>query len=297
MDDTFDLFDFIRPPSEKPPERPKPPAPAAAETDDDLEDLCPEPEPVLDDPCDDPEAWCSELSRLFPESDPGYLGRLVGKSSSEFLSVLRDVRGKSPRFVLSLLLQQEYITSDMVRARYDPVAIFDLTRLGIPLHSEMTRGHNGRNTKRYTLDPLAFQARVQQRRHLTREQRLTIFQSHGFRCVLCSPHVVYDYHTLQADHCIPFQLVENRLHEGDGLKAFQPLCPSCNTEKKYACEQDCPRFKNNDPSMCPTCYWASPLDYSHIAGKSYRRLTLVASSPQQIEALAKLERAARKLGL
>ena len=53
------------------------------------------------------------------------------------------------------------------------------------------------------------------------------------------------------------------------------LCGSCNRAKSWSCER-CPNWlRAKKLSVCDSCYWAKPEDYSHAATLQIRRLDLV----------------------
>ena len=65
------------------------------------------------------------------------------------------------------------------------------------------------------------------------------------------------------------------------------LCASCNRAKSWSCEH----CTNKESTICQTCYWASPREYTHIALRDIRRIDIVftadeVQSYQQLKALA-----------
>ena len=77
---------------------------------------------------------------------------------------------------------------------------------------------------------------------------------------------------LQIDHRVPFEV--------DGEPELQPenfmlLCGSANRAKSWSCEH-CQNWNNlKDKSICLSCYWAYPENYSHIAMRQVRRIDLL----------------------
>ena len=57
------------------------------------------------------------------------------------------------------------------------------------------------------------------------------------------------------------------------LERFMLLSPSANRDKSWTCEH-CENWIKKDINMCKECYYAYPENYSHIAGKLEKRLSM-----------------------
>jgi len=97
----------------------------------------------------------------------------------------------------------------------------------------------------------------------------------GEVCTVCRSE--WEGRYLQIDHRIPYAVIGDTdfdpldLHTED----FLLLCSSCNRSKSWSCEH-CQNFSEvRDRSVCESCYWASPDQYSHIALSEARRLVVV----------------------
>ena len=78
---------------------------------------------------------------------------------------------------------------------------------------------------------------------------------------------------LQIDHRIPFEIAgEGDL--SDDLNDYMLLCPSANRAKSWSCE-NCENWSEKDISVCQSCYWAYPENYTHIAMRDIRRLDII----------------------
>lgn len=60
-----------------------------------------------------------------------------------------------------------------------------------------------------------------------------------------------------------------------GRVAFSKGFKSCNRAKSWSCEHCGNWLVEKKPSICASCYWASPQDYKHIAMHTSRRLEVV----------------------
>jgi hypothetical protein len=241
----------------------------------------------------DPDTRYNRIFAEVPDADKDYVRQLTLIATDAFVDVLlSSSMGKSARFVRNLLLRQGYTTTAQVRVQYDPVAIFDLSRLGVPLKSERIR-ENGRGSKRYMLDPEAFSQKVERRDFLTPAGRKRLCSMYSNKCAICG--YFSSYYILQVDHRVPFSLVGNSLMRSEGFASLQPLCPSCNSAKENACT-DCV-ISTKDFECCRTCYWAYPNKYEHIATRIEQRLTLVAENLEGFKVLSELKSEALEKGL
>ncbi|MBO1267077.1 HNH endonuclease signature motif containing protein [Arthrobacter cavernae] len=93
--------------------------------------------------------------------------------------------------------------------------------------------------------------------------------AYGNQCAICSGE--YSARELQADHRVPFAI------GGDkpvmAYEDFMPLCGSDNMAKGQSCKV-CPNWTIKDVGTCEGCYWAHPENYSHVATRPERRLTV-----------------------
>jgi len=59
------------------------------------------------------------------------------------------------------------------------------------------------------------------------------------------------------------------------LDHYMLVCSSCNRAKSWSCEHCANWLTKHAPKICTECYWASPLEYKHIAMQDIRRLAMV----------------------
>ena len=74
------------------------------------------------------------------------------------------------------------------------------------------------------------------------------------------------------DHRVPYEVVGEAADPSDTPK-FMLLCASCQRKKSWSCEQ-CDNWSDKIETTCTTCFWADPADYTHVATKDVRSLTL-----------------------
>ena len=75
------------------------------------------------------------------------------------------------------------------------------------------------------------------------------------------------------DHRIPYQ-VGGDVNLEKKISDYILLCSSCNRAKSWSCEH-CSNWKENKIlEICLTCYWGTPENYTHIAGKEMRRMDI-----------------------
>lgn len=234
--------------------------------------------------------WVRALLTESPGASEFVVEALVQASTQGFLEVLVGPMSKRARFVRDLILKQGFTTTDEVRSKYDPMAIRDLEERGITLSRETVASATGRNQTKYAFDPTAFVTWRASRKPLSTKEREELISTYKSTCAICKGQ--FSKRVLEADHRIPYDIVGNTVFEQEGLGAFQPLCPSCNTAKNHECNA-CP---NKDPEACRSCYWARPDKYDHIGMRRERRLVLIATTDRGRMILDELERKVSNLG-
>ena len=100
-----------------------------------------------------------------------------------------------------------------------------------------------------------------------------------------------DERELQIDHRVPFEV--------DGEPELEPehfmlLCGSANRAKSWSCEH-CENWNNlKDKSICLSCYWAYPENYTHIAMRQVRRIDIIWQG-EDVEIYERLKQQAARL--
>jgi 5-methylcytosine-specific restriction endonuclease McrA len=195
---------------------------------------------------------------------------------SEFLEFLQKITGKRARVVIDHILKYGYITTEDLETTYKythpPRAVRDVREQGVPIETFSVKNTLGRTIAAYRFGDFAL---IQSRKiggrkifsKLLKQALLKITANH---CAVCG--TLYESRYLQIDHRIPYEVAGNI--ETENVEDYMPLCGSCNRAKSWSCEhcENGVRLKN--PEICQTCYWASPINYNHIAMRPIRRLDI-----------------------
>jgi hypothetical protein len=195
----------------------------------------------------------------------------------EFLKKLQSVTAKRAKTVIDHILEYGFITTEDLSVKYGydhaPRAARDVRELGIPLETFRVTAANGRKIAAYRFgDPAKVKAgRGSGRAVWPKDLKDSLAQANGNKCTVCN--TPYELRYLQIDHRIPYEV------GGDQREALDPsdfmlLCGSCNRAKSWSCEH-CTNWQDtHDEAICRSCYWASPLDYVHIAMRHIRRMDI-----------------------
>ena len=200
--------------------------------------------------------------------------------SQEFIDVLKAVTKKRARFVIDTILEKGYCsTEDLKNAGYEhaPRAARDVRELGIPLETYKIKDSTGKSIAAYRFGDWEEAKRKKQlsktsgRTQLTEKLKNALLEHYGARCNLYGEE--YPARLLQPDHRIPYEIGGDPENMMD-LDRFMLLSPSANRDKSWACEH-CENWSKKDISMCKECYYAYPENYSHIAGKLEKRVSVI----------------------
>ena len=194
-----------------------------------------------------------------------------------FLDLCRSVTAKRPKTVIDHILEHGHITTEELKDEYGydhpPRAARDVRELGIPLETFTVEASNGRKIGAYrfgNLSEFRFK-RIDGRTAFSRDLKKRLIEDHGCRCFIYLEEM--DERLLQIDHRIPYEVAgdDNAPHPDD----FMLLCGSANRAKSWSCEHCDNWRKTRDPTICRSCYWVYPEDYSHVAMRQIRRLDLI----------------------
>ena len=196
---------------------------------------------------------------------------------SEFLRKLKQVKDKRPKVVIDHILEHGYITTEELRDVYGydhpPRAARDVREQGIPLDTFRVESKQGRSIGAYRFgDPTGVQeGKAGGRKAWPKSLKKNLLAAEGSRCRICTTN--YNALELQVDHRVPYEVGGD---PGDlsRLDNFMLLCGSCNRAKSWSCEHCSNWSDDKNPSLCRSCYWGSPENYSHIALRLIRRLDI-----------------------
>lgn len=194
----------------------------------------------------------------------------------DFIKLCQSVTAKRPKAVINHILQYGFITTEELKERYGynhpPRAARDVRELGIPLETFRVTGRDGRKIAAYKFGNVAKTrfSRLSGRTGLSKQIKNELINKYGCKCFIYLEEV--DERELQIDHRVPFEVDGEPELEPDN---FMLLCGSANRAKSWSCEH-CENWRNiKDKSICLSCYWAYPENYTHIAMRQVRRVDLI----------------------
>ena len=200
--------------------------------------------------------------------------------SQEFYEKLMSVTGKRAKRVIEKIMKDGGCTTEEIKGMgYDhpPRAARDVREAGIPL--KMTRisdKKTGKSVACYSFGDWEEQkgknslAKTKGRNVLSDKLKQKLIEENGSKCALYGE--TFPENLLQTDHRIPFEIGGDPEDMMDTSK-FMLLSPSANRAKSHACE-NCSNWNEKNVEMCTSCYYASPENYSHVAGVEERRLDI-----------------------
>ena len=200
----------------------------------------------------------------------------------EFIALLRSVAARRPRIVIDHILEHGQITTEEIRDIYGyghpPRAIRDVREHGIPVETFRVVGSDGRRIAAYRFgDPSEIGAtRRSGRTAFSAAIKRLLVERFGARCNL---HMeTHPENELQIDHRVPYEIAGDP-GPPENPDDYMLLCASANRAKSWSCE-NCPNWSERQISVCRTCYWAFPEEYSHVATQDIRRLDIAWSADE-----------------
>lgn len=197
----------------------------------------------------------------------------------EILQILRAVTAKRAKTVIDHIIEHDHITTEELKMHYGydhpPRAARDVREQGIPLETFNVKDSRGRAIGAYRFGAWEdFRLDKLKGRHAFSKQfKKDLVEKDGEKCFMCS--AVFEERYLQIDHRIPYQVAGDDPKVNRNIDHYMLVCPSCNRAKSWSCEQCANWLIKHDLEICQRCYWASPLEYEHIAMRDIRRLAMV----------------------
>ena len=214
----------------------------------------------------------------------------------EFVKLCQSVIAKRPKAVIDHILQYGFITTEDLKEIYGynhpPRAARDVRERGIPLETFRVTGSDGRKIAAYRFGDIskARFTRFDGRTGLSKQIKDDLIKRYGCRCFIYLEEV--QERELQIDHRIPFEIDGEPNLEAEN---FMLVCGSANRAKSWSCEH-CENWNTTkDKSICLSCYWAYPENYSHIAMRQVRRVDLLWEG-EDVEIYEALKQRAINLG-
>ena len=209
---------------------------------------------------------------------------------------LPKLKSKRARLVLERLLEDGSVSTYQLRRMgygHPPRAAQDLKEAGIALKTVYGKHpETGNRMGSYVLNAPApiSEGNFSGRGAIPRNLENLLYETYGVRCNLDG--FEHSKRTLQADHRVPFTVAGDP--DGFDPADWQLLCASHQRKKSFECE-NCPNSTEKDPEVCRTCFWAFPEEYTHVATRPERRITLVWGE-EDIDLYDKLRSEAEELG-
>lgn len=219
------------------------------------------------------------------------------KLPPEFLKKIKSVTAKRAKTVIDHILKHGFITTEELKTKYGydhpPRAARDVREQGFPLETFRVRSSSGRSIGAYRFgDPSKIKAgREAGRTVWPKDFKKTLIDATASKCAICNTK--YDARYLQIDHRVPYE-VGGEPAGGLDPKNFMLVCASCNRAKSWSCEHCQNWLRKHSVAVCETCYWASPMNYLHIALRLIRRLdiTWTENEVQEYEILVEMSETA-----
>lgn len=205
-----------------------------------------------------------------------YINRKV---PPEILKLIDEMKGKRASIAVNHIKEHGYVTNEQLRQIYNykhgPRAVGDAKDRGIPIKTVKLKleGYD-KKVHCYVFDDISKirNDKLSGRKPLDKKMKDELAAKHGEKCLVCNED--YELRYLQTDHRVPYDIAGENSSYSYELDKYMLLCASCNRAKSWSCETCYNFLHNKDEEICKTCYWASPLDYSHIAMKEERRVQL-----------------------
>jgi hypothetical protein len=195
--------------------------------------------------------------------------------SDEDLAYLHSVTNKRARIVIDHILKYGHITTEEIYQygyEHAPRAVRDVREFGIPLITY--RVPNSTGTKKiaaYKFGDLTTinKAKNGGRSTFPKEFNDKLYALQEGKCSIC--YTQFEDRYMQVDHKIPYEVIGSKLDTVLHFSDFQLLCPPCNRAKSWSCEHCVNWIGKKVPEICINCYWANPLEYTHVALREMRR--------------------------
>ena len=196
--------------------------------------------------------------------------------SQELRKYIAGIKAKRARVVLDHILQYGYITTKDLQETYGydhpPRAAKDVRDNGIQLKTTMGVV-NGKRMAVYTFaeNSIIETGKKGGRRPFTKTLKNELLTRDGEQCGLCKRQ--FPGNVLQIDHKVPYEVVGDKEGALDA-RDFMLVCASCNRAKSWTCEH-CSNWQiTKTIEMCQSCMFGSPDNYTHIAMRQERSLTV-----------------------
>ena len=207
----------------------------------------------------------------------------MGSSSRDIdpriLALCDKVTDKRPRTVIDHILEHGSVTTEELQSLYGydhpPRAVADVRDNGIPIETFRVRSERtGRMIGAYRFgspDDIV-EGRIGGRKAFSKRFHLALIDRYSARDAITGERCEARY--LQIDHRVPYRVAGDSAHDESRPEEYMLLDASSQRAKSWSCEH-CDNWRHaRDESVCRSCFWAFPENYTHIAGEEVRRVDI-----------------------
>ena len=194
-----------------------------------------------------------------------------------FFEQIASITNKRAKIVIEHIMKHGFITTEDLETTYGynhpPRAARDVREAGIPLETFKVKSKEGKSIAAYQFGDLSQiqKNRVEGRITFSKQFKKQLYEQFKGHCSICN--AVFEERYLQIDHRISYQ-VGGDIDFERKISDFMLVCSSCNRAKSWSCEHCSNWNEIKDFNICLSCYWGTPENYTHIAGKEMRRMDL-----------------------
>ncbi|EHD2252822.1 hypothetical protein QUN98_003970 [Vibrio vulnificus] len=200
------------------------------------------------------------------------------KIDPKILALAQKVTAKRAKTVIDHIIAHGSISTEELKDIYGydhpPRAARDVRENGIPLETFKVLDKQGRKIGAYRFgDPSKIEGhKLAGRQTFSKGLKNKLIEMYGERCAVSG--IAFEGRYLQIDHRIPYEVAGDDVAEENSPDRFMLLSGAAQRQKSWECEQ-CPNLRGlKDQSVCGSCYWAYPENYTHAATRAIRVLNL-----------------------
>jgi hypothetical protein len=216
---------------------------------------------------------------------------------TKVLELASKVTAHRAKVVIDHIIKHGFISTEDLKETYGynhpPRAAGDVRDQGVPLETFKVVGKDGRKIAAYRFGDSSKieDGKLGGRKILPKQLKKTLVEQWGARCSISTEF--YDESHLQIDHRIPYRVAGDDAEAERNPADFMLLSGSAQRQKSWACEH-CDNYLNKrELSVCRTCYWAYPENFTHLATKEERRVDITFSG-KELSLFEQLKESANK---
>ncbi|WP_201247338.1 hypothetical protein [Salinivibrio sharmensis] len=216
------------------------------------------------------------------------------------LALAEKVTAKRARIVIDHIIAHGYVSTEELKEIYGydhpPRAARDVRENGIPLETFKVLDKQGRKIGAYRFgDPSKIEGhKLAGRQTFSKGLKNKLIEMYGEKCAVSG--IPFEGRYLQIDHRIPYEVAGDDAAGENAPDRFMLLSGSAQRQKSWECEK-CPNLRGSkDQSVCSSCYWAYPENYTHAATRPIRVLNL-GFSGQDVDIYDHLSEESKRTGI